>query len=52
MGRENQEFCFDHVKSELCMELSDGTVEEAVVCGSLKLRRAAWAQDTISGSSA
>lgn len=32
-----------HVKLKLCAKLSDGAAREAVVCGSLKLRRA-WTQ--------
>lgn len=52
LGRENQAFCFGHVKFELSMKFSDEAVKEALVCGSLELRRAASTQDTISGSSA
>lgn len=42
LGRESQELCLGHVKSELPEKHSDGGIKSPVVRGSVKPRRAAW----------
>lgn len=47
LGRENQEFCFGHVKLEPPVKFLDEAVNDAMVYESLELRIAAWTQNTI-----